>query len=179
MTTASETVGPLRGRLREALDNVLKTYTPFRPMSARDTYELVLTNAFTARGLYLSLGYWKTARTIDQACEAPAALVGNTAAMGGDDEVVDFGFVFADQDVLWMQRFAPRRITGPERDSLALAWRTGSSCWKARPPRCGLPTPRATSLPRSNARFISTRASAPSPKRFGCCGRAGTSCWPT
>ena len=110
--TASETVGPPRGRVREALDYVLWAYTPFRPMSARDIYDLVSTNAFTARGLYLNLGYWKTARTIDQACEALAALVGNTAAMGGDDEFVDVGFGFADQDMLWMQLFAPRRITG-------------------------------------------------------------------
>jgi len=32
--------------------------------------------------------------------------------MGSNDEVVDVGFGFADQDMLWMQRFAPRRITG-------------------------------------------------------------------
>jgi SAM-dependent methyltransferase len=32
--------------------------------------------------------------------------------MGPDDRVVDVGFGFADQDLLWMQRFAPQRITG-------------------------------------------------------------------
>jgi ubiquinone/menaquinone biosynthesis C-methylase UbiE len=81
-------------------------------MTAPDIYELVSTNAFTARGLYLNLGYWKTARTIDQACEALADLVGRTAAMGPDDEVVDVGFGFAEQDILWMEHFAPKRITG-------------------------------------------------------------------
>ena len=39
-------------------------------------------------------------------------LVAEAAAIGPDDEVVDVGFGFADQDMLWMQRFAPRRITG-------------------------------------------------------------------
>ena len=110
MTTAD--AGAARGTLREALDYVLWAYTPFRPMSARGIYELVSTNAFTERGLWLNLGYWKTAETIDQACEALALLVADTAGMGADDEVVDVGFGFADQDVLWMQRFAPRRITG-------------------------------------------------------------------
>ena len=112
MTAAVETAGASRGRVREALDYLLWAYTPFRPMGARALYELVSTNAFTARGLYLNLGYWKEARTIDQACEALAALVAETAAMGPGDDVVDVGFGFADQDVLWMQRFAPRRITG-------------------------------------------------------------------
>jgi ubiquinone/menaquinone biosynthesis C-methylase UbiE len=32
--------------------------------------------------------------------------------MGPADDVVDVGFGFADQDLLWMERFAPRRITG-------------------------------------------------------------------
>lgn len=125
MTMAGKTMGPdetawaggptvaaPRGRLGEALDYLLWAYTPFRPKSARDIYELVSTNAFTARGLYLNLGYWENARTIDQACEALAALVAETAAIGPDDDVVDVGFGFADQDILWTQRFAPRRITG-------------------------------------------------------------------
>jgi SAM-dependent methyltransferase len=104
--------GAPRGRLREALDYFLWAWTPFRPMSARDIYELVSTNAFTARGLWLNLGYWQDAGSIDQACEALAVLVADTAAIGPADEVVDVGFGFADQDVLWMERFAPRRITG-------------------------------------------------------------------
>ena len=32
--------------------------------------------------------------------------------MGPGDDVVDVGFGFAAQDVFWMERFAPRRITG-------------------------------------------------------------------
>ena len=61
MVASSETMGTPRGKLREALDYVLWAYTPFRPMTARGLYELVSTNAFTARGLYLNLGYWKDA----------------------------------------------------------------------------------------------------------------------
>jgi ubiquinone/menaquinone biosynthesis C-methylase UbiE len=112
MTTADGVAGAPRGTVREALDYLLWAWTPFRPLSARGIYELVSTNAFTARGLYLNLGYWKDAGSIDQACEALAALVAQTADMGPADEVVDVGFGFADQDVLWMERFAPRRITG-------------------------------------------------------------------
>ena len=112
MTTASDDAGTSRPGVRKALDYLLWGYTPFRPMNARQIYELVSTNAFTQRGLYLNLGYWKDADTIDQACEALAALVGETAGIGPDDEVVDVGFGFADQDILWMQRFSPRRITG-------------------------------------------------------------------
>ena len=104
--------GTTRGGVRAALDYFLWGYTPFRRMTARDIYELLSTNAFTARGLWLNLGYWKTAPAIDEACEALALLVGETAAIGPGDEVVDVGFGFADQDMLWMRRFAPRRITG-------------------------------------------------------------------
>jgi SAM-dependent methyltransferase len=112
MTTAELGAGAPRGVVREALDYLLWAWTPFRPMSARDIYELVSTRAFTARGLWLNLGYWKDAGSIDEACEALAVLVAEAAAIGPADEVVDVGFGFADQDVLWMERFAPRRIIG-------------------------------------------------------------------
>ncbi|WP_294536450.1 class I SAM-dependent methyltransferase [uncultured Rhodoblastus sp.] len=81
-------------------------------MAAPELYGLLATRAFTANGLYLNLGYWKTARTIDEACAALATLVAEAAAMGPNDDVVDVGFGFADQDMLWIERFAPRHITG-------------------------------------------------------------------
>ena len=101
-----------RGKLREALDYLLWFYTPFKPMSASDIYELVSTNAYSGEGLYLNLGYWKTARTIDDACMAMAMLVAETAGVRAGSEVVDVGFGFADQDMLWMDRLGPARITG-------------------------------------------------------------------
>jgi ubiquinone/menaquinone biosynthesis C-methylase UbiE len=107
---------PSATRLRPSLGDAVRlaawAYTPFQRLAARDLYGLLATRAFTANGLYLNLGYWKTARTIDEACEALATLVAETAAMGPDDDVVDVGFGFADQDMLWMERFAPRHITG-------------------------------------------------------------------
>src|SRR5208282_2270677 len=108
MPTVSETVEKSRGGVRKALDVLLRA----RPLTARGLYGFLSTRAFTARGFYLNLGYWKTARTIDQACEALAELVAETAAIGPGDDVVDVGFGFADQDILWMRRFAPRRIIG-------------------------------------------------------------------
>lgn len=101
-----------RSRLAEALAYVAWFYTPFRRMSARDIYELVSTRSFSNRGLYLNLGYWKEARTIDAACEAMAMLVAEEAGVGPADEVLDVGFGFADQDMLWMERLAPKRIVG-------------------------------------------------------------------
>jgi SAM-dependent methyltransferase len=94
--------------LRKAADILRRA----RPATARQLYGLLSTRAFTERGFYLNLGYWDTARTIDDACEALASLVAETAAIGPEDEVVDVGFGFADQDILWARRFAPRRITG-------------------------------------------------------------------
>lgn len=109
----SGTISPAgRGRLAETLGYLLWFYTPFRRMDARDIYELVSTRAFSGRGLYLNLGYWKSATTIDEACEAMALLVAETARVGPADQVLDVGFGFADQDMLWMERLGPRRIIG-------------------------------------------------------------------
>jgi SAM-dependent methyltransferase len=109
--TAATTAAP-RGKLREALDYLLWFYTPFKAMSASDIYELVSTNAYSGQGLYLNLGYWRNARTIDEACVAMAMLVAETAGVGPDMDVVDVGFGFADQDMLWMDRLGPASITG-------------------------------------------------------------------
>jgi ubiquinone/menaquinone biosynthesis C-methylase UbiE len=96
------------GVVRKAVDLARQA----RPATPAALYGWLSTRAFTERGFYLNLGYWKSAETIDEACEALAALVAETAAMGPGDEVVDAGFGFADQDILWTRRFAPRRIIG-------------------------------------------------------------------
>ena len=84
----------------------------FPTLSPRLLYRIASTHAFSERGLYLNLGYWETATTIDDACEAMVKLIGQTAGLTPDDEVVDVGFGFADQDLYWMQHFAPKRIIG-------------------------------------------------------------------
>jgi len=95
----------------------------FPTLSPRLMYRIASTHAFSERGLYLNLGYWETAKTIDDACEAMVDLVGRTAGLTPDDEVVDVGFGFAEQDIYWMRHFAPKRIIGinitPEQVRLA------------------------------------------------------------
>lgn len=81
-------------------------------LPARWLYRIGSTHTFSERGLYLNLGYWRDARTIDEACEAMIELVGQTAGITSDDEVVDVGFGFAEQDIYWTRRFGPRRIIG-------------------------------------------------------------------
>src|SRR6186713_2694004 len=62
--------------------------------------------------LWLNLGYWKEARTYPQAAEALAALVAERAELGPQDELLDVGFGFAEQDLFWVQRFGVKHITG-------------------------------------------------------------------
>ena len=78
----------------------------------RALYSRLATRAFTERGLWLNLGYWKEAQSIDEACAALAMLGAEPAQMGPRDDVVDVGFGFADQDMLWVERLGVRRITG-------------------------------------------------------------------
>lgn len=75
-------------------------------------YGLLGARAFTREGLWLNLGDWREAATIEEACPALALRLAKHAGMGAADEVVDVGFGFASQDILWARCFAPRRITG-------------------------------------------------------------------
>ena len=62
---------------------------------------------------YVNLGYWEgKPATLDQACKALAALVGEAAGLEPGDVVLDAGCGFGDQDVFWVRRFGPRRIVG-------------------------------------------------------------------
>lgn len=87
-------------------------YNPWGAMSAKGIYELVSTRAFSKTGLYLNLGYWKEAKTIDEACVAMARLVSDTADFRPEDSVVDVGFGFGDQDMYWVDTHNVKKITG-------------------------------------------------------------------
>ncbi|MEQ9335531.1 methyltransferase domain-containing protein [Thalassobaculum sp.] len=106
------TAGSTASRLRETWGYLRWFYWPFGAMSARDIYELVSTNAFSNDGLYLNLGYWKDADTIDEACEGMARLLAESAGFRPEDTVLDVGFGFGDQDMFWAESFGVKRIVG-------------------------------------------------------------------
>jgi len=85
---------------------------PFRRTSVADIYDAIARDAISETGLYLNLGYWRDAASIDAACAALVHLIGTRADLGPADDVVDVGFGFGDQDIHWAQTFGPRRITG-------------------------------------------------------------------
>ncbi len=87
-------------------------FNPSHGLSTSQVYDLIDKSSPTANGLYLNLGYWRNAATMDDASDALAMLVAEAGDMGGADEVLDCGFGFGDQDMLWAQRVAPQQITG-------------------------------------------------------------------
>jgi ubiquinone/menaquinone biosynthesis C-methylase UbiE len=103
---------PSSASLSDSLRLVNWIYNPFQSLDVAGVYNLLSTHAPTERGLWLNLGYWRAAQTLDDACEAMAALVADAGGMTKEDEVLDVGFGFADQDLYWAKRYQPRRITG-------------------------------------------------------------------
>lgn len=99
-------------RLRESLGYLNWLYNPFHGLDAPGIYDLLATSSPTERGLYLNLGYWRDAADVDAASDALAMLVGETAELEPEDTILDCGFGFGDQDILWAQTFKPGRIIG-------------------------------------------------------------------
>ncbi len=87
-------------------------YNPFQRLDVAGVYDLLSTRVPGGRGLYLNLGYWRDAHTLDDACDALAALLAERCGMHGEDRVLDVGFGFADQDIYWMTQAGPRSIVG-------------------------------------------------------------------
>jgi cyclopropane fatty-acyl-phospholipid synthase-like methyltransferase len=78
-----------------------------RPRGPAALYELLSShNNLGQRTLYLNMGYWREARDYDAACEALAVLVAEHARLEPGLRVLDAGFGFGDQDLLWAERFA-------------------------------------------------------------------------
>ncbi len=66
----------------------------------------------TKKPLWLNLGYWKVARTYPEAAAALATQLGDAAALGPSDALLDVGFGFAEQDFFWIERYGVKHITG-------------------------------------------------------------------
>ncbi len=85
---------------------------PSHGLETSEVYDLIGTSSLTTEDLFLNLGYWRQAGSIDDASRALAMLVAETGGMTSSDTVLDCGYGFADQDILWANRFQPERIIG-------------------------------------------------------------------
>lgn len=97
------------GRFFEYLNWLLN---PFHGLKTTEVYDLIGTTSLTEHRLYLNLGYWRDAETIDEASEALALLVAERGGMGAGDVVLDCGYGFGDQDILWTKSLKPAKIIG-------------------------------------------------------------------
>lgn len=62
---------------------------------------------------FFNFGYWKNnPKDIDEASSDLAILLAETAGLKSSDTVLDVGFGFADQDLLWLERYNPEKIFG-------------------------------------------------------------------
>ena len=65
-----------------------------------------------SRPLWMNLGYWKQARQYGDACEALATVLAEAAQLGPDDELLDVGFGYGEQDLFWVRKYGVKRIVG-------------------------------------------------------------------
>ncbi len=87
-------------------------FNPFHGLKTTEVYDLIGTTSLTTNALYLNLGYWRDADTIDEASEELALLVAKRGGMGPGDTVLDCGYGFGDQDILWTRTMKPDKIIG-------------------------------------------------------------------
>lgn len=87
-------------------------FNPFHGLKTTEVYDLIGTSSLTENALYLNLGYWRDADTIDEASEELALLVARSGGMGPGDTVLDCGYGFGDQDILWARKLKPEKIIG-------------------------------------------------------------------
>ncbi len=62
--------------------------------------------------LWLNFGYWREARNYPDAARALARLLADWADLRQTDRVLDVGFGYAEQDIVWMRERHVKHITG-------------------------------------------------------------------
>lgn len=87
-------------------------FNPLHRPQTPSVYDLLGRDSPTSQALYLNLGYWADATSLDQACEGLVNLVGETARLDTCRQLVDCGFGFADQDIYWANRYPALSIVG-------------------------------------------------------------------
>ena len=68
-------------------------------------------NNLAEESLYLNLGYWKSAKGYDEACQALADELAQVAELDVGDTVLDVGCGFGDQDNYWLNKYDLARVT--------------------------------------------------------------------
>jgi cyclopropane fatty-acyl-phospholipid synthase-like methyltransferase len=95
-----------------SLDLLALMTSPAQNRAAR-AYDFVGTRHLLGeQSLFLNLGYWDGAQTYDAACTRLAEVLGEAAGLAPEDELLDCGFGFGDQDIFWAGRFGLSKITG-------------------------------------------------------------------
>ena len=84
------------------------------PAKAGQMYDIFGTQSvFGEESLFLNFGYWKNnPTTLDEASRDLARLVARSGDFNTSDIVVDCGTGYGDQDILWINEFGVKRITG-------------------------------------------------------------------
>ncbi len=77
-------------------------------------YDIIGTqNLFGEESLFINFGYWKNnPTTLDEASRELARLVARSGDFNASDIVVDCGPGYGDQDILWLNEFGVKDITG-------------------------------------------------------------------
>ena len=77
-------------------------------------YDIVGTqNLYGEESLFINFGYWKNQpATLDEASRDLARLLARTADFNASDTIVDCGCGYGDQDLLWVNEFGVKHITG-------------------------------------------------------------------
>jgi ubiquinone/menaquinone biosynthesis C-methylase UbiE len=77
-------------------------------------YDIIGTrNLYGEESLFINFGYWKNnPTTLDEASQDLARLVARSADFNASDIVADCGPGYGDQDILWVNEFGVKHITG-------------------------------------------------------------------
>lgn len=84
------------------------------PKTTGAIYDIIGTqNLFGEESTFINLGYWRNKpATLDEASRDLARLVAESGDFNTSDIIVDCGCGYGDQDILWVNEFGPKHITG-------------------------------------------------------------------